>query len=264
MSRITVPRIKAQKKQTKIVCISTYTAPLARLADEVADIILVGDSLGMVLYGMDSTLTVTVDMMCLHGRAVVKSSDKALVVVDMPFASYQGSNATAYKNAAKILAETGAGAVKLEGGTEIAGVVKFLTQRGIPVMGHVGMQPQNFNIYGGFKFRGRDKDEFEEIIEGSKSIEEAGAFAIVIEGVTRNLAKRITDRVKVPTIGIGAAPECDGQVLVAEDILGLGQGQRPRFVKKYAELNEIIKDAFVDFSSDIKEGKFPAKENCYE
>lgn len=262
--RITVPQIKAQKKQAKLVCLSTYTAPLARLADDVADIILVGDSLGMVLYGMESTLTVTVDMMCLHGRAVVKNSDKALIVVDMPFGSYQGSKATAYKNAARIMAETGAGAVKVEGGKEIADIIKFLSERGIPVMAHVGMQPQSFNSYGGFKYRGRDKEEFEKIIDDAKATEDAGAFAIVIEGVTRNLAKRITDRVKIPTIGIGAAPECDGQVLVAEDVLGLGQGAKPRFVKKYAELNEIIADAFKDFAHDIKDGKFPAKENTYE
>lgn len=262
--RITVPQIKAQKKQAKLVVFSTYTAPIARLADEVADIILVGDSLGMVLYGMDSTLPVTLDMMCLHGRAVVKASEKALVVVDMPFASYQGSKTAAYKNAARIMIETGAGAVKLEGGKEIADNIKYLTERGIPVMAHVGLQPQSFNTYGGYKFRGRDKEEFEKIIEDAKATEDAGAFAVVIEGVTKNLAKRITDRVKIPTIGIGASPECDGQVLVAEDMLGLGAGAKPRFVKKYAELNEIIKDAFQDFASDVRDGKFPAKENTYE
>lgn len=262
--RITVPQIKAQRKQTKIVCLSTYTAPFARLADEVADIILVGDSLGMVLYGLDSTLGVTIEMMCLHGRAVVKATDKALVVVDMPFGSYQGCKYKAYENAARIMAETNCSAVKLEGGKEIAENIKFLAERGIPVMAHIGMQPQSFNSYGGFKFRGRDKDEFEKIIDDAKAVEEAGAFAIVIEGVTRILAKRITDRVKIPTIGIGAAQECDGQVLVAEDILGLGSNQKPRFVKKYAELNEIIKDALADFAADVKDSKFPAKEHTYE
>jgi 3-methyl-2-oxobutanoate hydroxymethyltransferase len=262
--RITVPQIKAQKRQAKLVAIACYTAPTATIADNVADILLVGDSVGMVLYGMDSTLTVTVDMMVNHGRAVVKSSDKALVVVDMPFGSYQASPVLAYKNAARIMAETGASAVKLEGGKEMASTIKYLVERGVPVMAHIGMQPQNFNNYGGFKFRGRDKDEFEKIIDDARAIEEAGAFAVVIEGVTRNLAKRITDRVKIPTIGIGASPECDGQVLVVNDLLGLGGNNKPRFVRKYAELDEIIHDALKDFANDVKSGKFPAKEHCYE
>ena len=262
--RITAPQIKAQKKQTKLIALSLYSAPMAKLADDVADILLVGDSVGMVLYGMDSTLAVTKEMMANHGLAVVKSSVKALVVVDMPFATYQGCKHSAYENAAYIMAQTGCQAVKLEGGKEIAENVKYLVERGIPVMGHVGMQPQSFNTYGGFKFRGRDKEEFEQIIDNAKAIEDAGAFAVVIEGVTRNLAKRITDKLRIPTIGIGASPECDGQILVLDDVLGLGASNKPRFVKKYAELDEIIKDALKDYAHEVKEGIFPAKEHCYE
>jgi 3-methyl-2-oxobutanoate hydroxymethyltransferase len=204
-------------------------------------------------------------MMAQHGRAVVKSSKHALVVVDMPFGSYQPSAKFAFKNAAKIMAETGASAVKLEGGAEIKDTVKFLTNNGIPVMGHVGMKPQHFNTYGGFKYRGKDKEEFDQIIEDAKALEDAGAFAIVIEGVNRMLAKRITDKVRIPTIGIGASVECDGQVLVTEDLIGMSIAEKlPKFVKKYAEVNEVIADSLAEFAADVRDSKFPSKEQCYD
>ena len=260
--RKTIPEIIQRKKGEKIVVLTAYTFPVAKIIDEFADIILVGDSLGMVLYGMNSTLAVTVEMMSLHGAAVTKASSNALVVVDMPFGSYQESAAQAFRNAAKIMAETGAGAVKLEGGTEIAETVKLLTSAGIPVMGHIGMQPQSFNSYGGFKVQGKDKASQTKIMADGLALEKAGAFAVVIEGVKKETADVITKKLKIPTIGIGASANCDGQVLVTEDMVGLTE-KAPKFVKKYADIATTIKKAAKGFASDVRTKNFPTAENLY-
>lgn len=254
--------IKSQKSGDKIVVLTAYTAPMARILDQYCDILLVGDSLGMLVYGMDSTLPVSLNMMINHGSAVVKSSEKALVVVDMPFGSYQESAQQAFRNAAKIIARTGCQAVKLEGGEEIIETVEFLVKRGIPVMGHIGLKPQSVNQMGGYKVQGKDKTSAKQILDDAKALEEAGCFSIVIEGVEKKLADKITSSIKIPTIGIGASAECDGQVLVSEDMLGLNENV-PKFVKRYANLDRVINTATESYSHDVKAKKFPSEDNCY-
>ncbi|HVZ00273.1 MAG TPA: 3-methyl-2-oxobutanoate hydroxymethyltransferase, partial [Dongiaceae bacterium] len=229
-ARISVPDVVAHKGQVPIVCLTAYTAPMARMLDPHVDVLLVGDSLGMVLYGFDSTIPVTLDMMCQHGAAVVRGSTRALVVVDMPFGSYQESPAQAFRNAARIIKETGCQAVKLEGGRAMAPTVQFLVERGIPVVGHIGLMPQSINTMGGYRARGRGDSEAASVMNDAIAIAEAGAFAIVVEGVMEQLAEAITNRVTALTIGIGASASCDGQVLVSEDILGLFADFKPRFV----------------------------------
>ena len=258
--RITVPQIKAQKNTTKITALTCYDYSFAKLLDGKVDVILVGDSLGMVVYGMASTLPVTLSMMINHGAAVVKGTEKSLVVIDMPFGSYQKSPAEAFKNAAKIIAATGCQAVKLEGGSEMAATIAFLVERGIPVMGHIGLQPQSFNAYGGYKVQGKNgQDKF---LQSAKDLETAGCFALVIEGVKQELSSQITKAINIPTIGIGAAPDCDGQVLVLYDILGIDEAV-PKFVKKYAQLKANVEQAVNDYAADVKSGKFPGKEYLY-
>ncbi|HVT51986.1 MAG TPA: 3-methyl-2-oxobutanoate hydroxymethyltransferase, partial [Dongiaceae bacterium] len=232
-ARISVPDIVAHKGQVPIVCLTAYTAPMARMLDPHVDMLLVGDSLGMVLYGFESTIPVTVDMMCQHGAAVMRGSGRALVVVDMPFGSYQESPAQAFHNAARIVKETGCQAVKMEGGRAMAPTIEFLVARGIPVVGHIGLMPQSVNTMGGYRARGRGDSEATAVMADAIAVAEAGAFAIVVEGVMEQLGDAITQRVPVPTIGIGASASCDGQVLVAEDILGLFAEFKPRFVKRY-------------------------------
>jgi len=231
-ARKSVPDIVAHKGQVPIVCLTAYTAPMARMLDPHVDLLLVGDSLGMVLYGFESTIPVTLDMMCLHGAAVMRGSHHALVVVDMPFGSYQESPSQAFHNAARVIKETGCQAVKLEGGRAMAPTVEFLVARGIPVMGHIGLMPQSVNTMGGYRARGRGDSEATAVMADAIAIAEAGAFSIVVEGVMEQLAEAITTRVTVPTIGIGASASCDGQVLVSEDILGLFAEFKPRFVKR--------------------------------
>lgn len=260
--RISVTDIASRKGQTPLVVLTCYTAPMARLLDAHVDILLVGDSLGMVIYGMESTLGVSLDMMIQHARAVVKSSSKALVVVDMPFGSYQASKEQAFTSAARVLVETGAAAVKLEGGAEMADTIRYLVERGIPVMGHVGLMPQHVNVLGGYRYRGRDDKEVKQILHNAKAIEEAGVFAMVLEAVNEPAAHGISKAVKVPTIGIGASAACDGQVLVTEDMLGMG-GWVPGFVKQYAKLDKVIEKAVKEYGQEVKNRAFPSQEYVY-
>jgi len=260
--RISVPDLAARKGGEPIVCITAYTAPMAKILDRHVDLLMVGDSLGMVLYGFDSTLPVTLDMMIAHGAAVVRGSEHAVVVVDMPFGSYQESPAIAYRAAARVLAETGAQAVKLEGGAEMAETVAFLTSRGIPVMGHVGLTPQSVNAFGGYRRRGRDEAQRTQIIADAKAIDGAGAFSMVVEGVIEPVGRAVTEAVAAPVIGIGASAACDGQVLVAEDLLGIFDEFRPKFVKRYAEIGAAIGEAVAAYASDVRARRFPGPEHC--
>ncbi|MCB9988646.1 MAG: 3-methyl-2-oxobutanoate hydroxymethyltransferase [Rhodospirillales bacterium] len=247
-----------------LVCLTAYTAQIAKLLDPHCDLLLVGDSMAMVLYGMDSTLGADMEMMIRHGQAVVRSSKDACVVVDMPFGSYQESRETAFRNAARIMKETGCQAVKVEGGTEMADTVAYLAQRGIPVMGHIGLQPQSVNTLGGYKARGQDNSEAHKIGQDARAIADAGAFAIVIEGVTEPLAAAITAEIAVPTIGIGASAACGGQVLVTEDMLSVTDGRKPRFVKQYAGLSEIIESAVKQYAAEVRSRAFPSSDYLYQ
>ena len=261
--RVTVPELAARKGAEPIVCLTAYTVSNARQLDPHVDVLLVGDSLGMVVYGLDSTLGVTLDMMVNHGAAVMRGSARACVVVDMPFGSYQESPAQAFRAAARILAETGCAAVKLEGGEEMAPTIDFLVRRGIPVMGHVGLTPQAVNVLGGYKARGRSEAEQEKILADARAVAEAGAFSLVVEGVVEPLARRVTEAVPVPTIGIGASAACDGQVLVTDDLLGLFGGFTPKFVKRYAELGPTIEAAAAAYADDVRARRFPAAEHTF-
>lgn len=260
---VTVPDLAARKGATPIVCLTAYTTPIARLMDAHVDVMLVGDSLGMVLYGMDTTLGVSLDMMINHGRAVMRAAEHACVVVDLPFGSYQESPAAAFRAAARVMAETGCDAVKLEGGTEMAETVAFLAQRGVPVMGHVGLKPQSVKTMGGFAVQGKDDEAARRVIEDAKAIAAAGAFCIVVEGTMEPVARAITSAVAVPTIGIGASPACDGQVLVVDDILGLFADFTPKFVKRYAELAPEIEQAVKAYADEVRSRAFPGDEHCF-
>lgn len=260
--RISVPDLAARKGGRPIVCITAYTAPMAKILDRHVDLLLVGDSMGMVLYGFDSTLPVTLDMMIAHGAAVVRGSENALVVVDLPFGSYQESPSSAFRAAARVLAETGAQAVKLEGGREMAETVAFLTARGVPVMGHVGLTPQSVNAFGGYKRRGRDDAQRAQIVADAKAIDDAGAFSMVVEGVVEPVAREVTEAVASPVIGIGASPACDGQVLVAEDLLGMFDEFRPKFVKRYAEIGQAIDAAVEAYAEEVRARRYPGPEHC--
>lgn len=261
--RITAPDIAGRKGAVPVVCLTAYTAPMAKLLDPHVDLLLVGDSLGMVLYGFDSTLPVTLDMMIAHGAAVVRGSSRAIVVVDMPFGSYQESPQQAFRNAARVMAETGCGAVKLEGGAEMAETVDYLVRRGVPVMGHVGLTPQSVNTLGGFRARGRGDAEGDAIVDDARAIADAGAFSIVVEGVVEPLADRVTAAVRVPVIGIGASARCDGQVLVSDDLLGLFSDFKPRFVKRYAELGPQVAAAAAAYAGDVRDRRFPGPEHVF-
>jgi len=260
---VTVPDIAARKGGTPIVCLTAYTTPMARLLDPHVDILLVGDSLGMVLYGLESTLPVTLDMMVNHGAAVVRGADHACVTIDLPFAAYQVSPAVAYRACARVLAETGCDAVKLEGGVEMAETVRFLTERSIPVMGHVGLKPQSVRAMGGYTVQGRGDKAARKIIADAKAIAKAGAFSMVVEGTMEPVARAITSAIDVPTIGIGASVACDGQVLVTEDILGLFTDFTPRFVKRYADIGSDIEEAVRAFAEDVRARSFPGDEHCF-
>ena len=260
--RVTVPQIRAHKGQQPIVALTCYHAHTARLLDETVDLMLVGDSLGMVMHGLENTLGVTLEMMITHGKAVMRGSSRALVTVDMPFGSYEESPAIAFRNAARIIQETGCTAVKLEGGTRMAETVAYLTQRGIPVMGHIGLTPQGVNVAGGFRTVGRTQDEWPAIEADAKALDDAGAFAIVLEGMAEPLAARITAAIGIPTIGIGASPACDGQILVMEDMLGLNPNP-PKFVREYANLGPTIEAAVKAYAADVRSRAFPGVENVY-
>ncbi|MQA67197.1 MAG: 3-methyl-2-oxobutanoate hydroxymethyltransferase [Alphaproteobacteria bacterium] len=260
---VTVPDLAARKGGTPIVCLTAYTTPMARIMDAHVDVMLVGDSLGMVLYGMDTTLGVSVDMMIAHGRAVMRGAEHACVVVDLPFASYQESPAAAYRTAARVMQETGCDAVKLEGGVEMAETVAFLAARGIPVMGHVGLKPQSVKAMGGFAVQGKDEDAARRLIADAKAIAAAGAFTLVVEGTMEPVARAITSAVPIPTIGIGASAACDGQVLVVDDILGLFADFTPKFVKRYAELAPEIEAAVKAYADEVRSRAFPGDEHCF-
>ncbi len=260
--RLTTLDIAARKGAEKLVVLTCYTSTMAKLLDGEVDILLVGDSLGMVVYGMDSTLAVTLDMMIAHGKAVAVSSKTAFVVVDMPFASYQASKEDAFRAAARIMAETGCGAVKLEGGAEMAETIRFLVERGIPVMAHVGLMPQYFNALGGYRYQGRNDNEATVIRRDALAVAEAGAFSVVMEGVKETLAREITAEIGIPTIGIGASPACDGQVLVVDDMLGM-TARVPGFVRHYGQLGEAVRASVAQYAQDVRTGAFPTPEFCY-
>jgi 3-methyl-2-oxobutanoate hydroxymethyltransferase len=262
VKRITVPEIRARKGGEPIVVLTCYHAHTARLLDEHVDIMLVGDSLGMVMHGMETTLGVTLDLMILHAKAVMRQAKKALVTVDMPFGTYEESPSVAFRNAVRVMQETGCTAVKVEGGARTAETIHYLTQRGIPVMGHVGLTPQMVQVMGGFRTQGRSESEWPAIEADAKAVADAGAFAIVLEGMTEPLATKITGQIPIPTIGIGASPACDGQVLVMEDMLGLNPNP-PRFVREYAHLGGEIEAAVKAYAADVRSRNFPGKENVY-
>src|SRR5258705_4589265 len=260
--RLTAPDIKARKGLEKIVSLTAYHAHTARLRDPHVDFLLVGDSLGMVMHGHETTIPVPLDLMIMHGAAVVRGSKHALVVVDMPFGSYEESPPMAFRNAARIMKETGCGAVKLEGGRRMAETITYLTERGVPVMGHIGVTRQSVNVMGGFKTQGRRQEEWAAIEADAAAVAEAGAFAVVLEGMAELLAAKITRAISIPTIGIGASAECDGQILVLEDMLGLSPSV-PRFVKKFAELGSAIESAVQTYAGEVRSRQFPGAEHGY-
>ncbi|MBM3487613.1 MAG: 3-methyl-2-oxobutanoate hydroxymethyltransferase [Alphaproteobacteria bacterium] len=263
IKRITAPHLRARKGAEPIVVLTAYTAPMAKQIDDHVDMLLVGDSLGMVLYGMDSTLGVTLDMMIAHGKAVMRGSERACVIVDLPFATYQESPEQAYRNAARVMAETGCAGVKLEGGVAMAPTIAFLAARSIPVLGHVGLMPQSVHAYGGYRVQGKDPDGAEAVMADALAVAGAGAFAMVVEGTMEWVARDITAAVPVPTIGIGASPACDGQVLVTEDLTGLFTAFTPKFVKRYAELGTALSDAAASYARDVRARRFPGPEHCF-
>jgi 3-methyl-2-oxobutanoate hydroxymethyltransferase len=267
MRRLTVPAIQRRKVDgvtaEPLVMLTAYTARMAQLLDPHCDLLLVGDSLGQVIYGLPSTVPVTLEMMAAHGAAVVRGSYHSVVVIDMPFGSYEASPEQAFASAARLLKETGAAAVKLEGGQAMAATVAFLAQRGIPVMGHVGLTPQAVNTLGGYGARGRSAAEADKIIADARAVADAGAFALVIEGVLEPIAIAITQAVACPTIGIGASAQCDGQVLVTEDMLGLFE-RVPRFVRRFGDMAAVIDQTAASYASEVRARSFPGADNLYQ
>ena len=262
VKRVTAPDIKNRKGGAPIVALTAYHAHTARIIDPYVDFLLVGDSLGMVMHGYETTVPVPLELMIMHAQAVVRGSTRALVVVDMPFGSYEESPAVAFRNAARVLKETGCGAIKLEGGVQMAETIRYLTERGIPVMSHIGMTPQAINTIGSFKPVGRYRSEWAAYEADAKAIADAGAFAVVIEALAELLAARITKEIPIPTIGIGASAECDGQILVLEDMLGLSP-RVPKFVKEYAQLGAGIEGAVKAFATEVRNRAFPTADYTY-
>jgi 3-methyl-2-oxobutanoate hydroxymethyltransferase len=260
--RLTAPDIRARKGGEPIVMLTSYHAHTARLVDRYCDVILVGDSLGMVMHGFETTVPVTLDMMILQGHAVMRGSKQALVVVDLPFGSYEVSKEQAFLAAARVLKETGCGAIKLEGGRRMAETIAFLTERGVPVMAHVGLTPQSVNALGGFRAQGRDPADWGAIETDARAVADAGAFSVVLEALAEPLAAQITREIAIPTIGIGASPACDGQVLVLEDMLGLSPWV-PKFVKRYTSLGPSIEQAIASYASEVRGRTFPGPEHVY-
>ncbi len=254
--------ILARKGMSPLVCLTAYTTPVAKLADEHCDLVLVGDSVGMVLHGLTSTLDVTMEMMTLHGRAVARGIERALMVIDMPFGSYEESPAQAFRNAARLMADTSAGAVKLEGGRHMADTIRFLTERGIPVMAHIGLTPQAVNAIGGYKVQGRGTDAAR-IRDDAKAVTDAGAFSVVLEKVPAALADDITAQISIPTVGIGASAGCDGQILVIDDMLGLFDAFKPKFVKRYAHLAADTSAAIATYAAEVRARTFPCTEHIF-
>ena len=260
--RVTAPDIFARKGGDPIVCLTSYHAHTARLVDKYCDVILVGDSLGMVMHGLETTVPVTLDMMILQGRAVMRGSKRALVVVDMPFGSYEASKEHAFMNAARIMKETGCGAIKVEGGKRLAETIAFLVERGVPVMGHVGLTPQAINVLGSFRAQGREEADWARIEQDAIAVAEAGAFSLVIEAVAEPLARKLSETVRIPTIGIGASAACDGQILVLEDMLGLSP-RVPKFVKRYSDIGPGIEKAVADYAAEVRARAFPGPAHVY-
>jgi 3-methyl-2-oxobutanoate hydroxymethyltransferase len=262
IKRLTAPEITARKGGVPLVCLTAYTSPVAEILDEVCDVLLVGDSVGMVMHGLPNTVGVTLEMMILHGQAVMRASKKALVVVDLPFGAYEGPKEVAYANAVRVLKETGCQAVKVEAGQTVPETIAYLVRRGIPVMGHVGLRPQAVNVEGGFRAKGRSGDDRARVVAEAEATADAGAFAIVVEGVAEALAREITEAVAVPTIGIGASSGCDGQILVTDDMLGLFDWT-PKFVRRYANLRSEIDQAVRAYADDVRARRFPAAAETY-
>lgn len=261
--RISVPDIRAMKSAAKIVMLTAYTKPMAQLIDAHCDVLLVGDSLGMVVYGMDNTLNVSLDTMIMHTQAVMRGSKHAMVMLDMPFGSYQESTEQAYRNCARAMAESGCQALKLEGGAELVKTVEFLVARGIPVMPHIGLMPQRVNEMGGFKAQGREDDATQKWVSIAKQFESAGAFGVLIEGTVEPVARAVTEAISIPTIGIGASPACDGQVLVTEDVTGLFTDFTPKFAKRYADVGSEIGKAAEAYAKEVRDGSFPTLTHCF-
>jgi 3-methyl-2-oxobutanoate hydroxymethyltransferase len=262
IKRLTAPDIQARKGGEPIVSLTSYHAHTARLVDKYCDVILVGDSLGMVMHGFETTVPVTLDMMILQGHAVMRGSKRALVVIDMPFGSYEQSKEQAFASCARVMKETGCGAIKLEGGRRMAETIAFLVERGVPVMGHVGLTPQSINTIGSFRAQGRDEADWAPIVADAKAVADAGAFSIVLEAIAEPLGRKITKEIAIPTIGIGASAACDGQILVLEDMLGLSP-RVPKFVRRYGELGPGIEAAIRDYASDVRSRAFPGPEHTY-
>ena len=261
--RVSAADITARKGKTPIVCLTAYTAPVAAVLDDHCDILLVGDSVGMVVHGLPNTVGVTLDMMILHGQAVMRGSTKAMVVIDMPFGTYEGSPEQAFRNAVRVMQETGAHAIKVESGPTIPETIAYLTRRGVPVMGHVGLRPQAVLAEGGFRAKGKTEDERLRVMAEAEATADAGAFAVVVEGVAEGLAREITEALHVPTIGIGASAACDGQILVTDDMVGLFAEFTPKFVKRYAELGAAIAAAAEAYAADVRARRFPGPEHCF-
>lgn len=263
LKRTTAPDIQVRKGGSPIVSLTSYHAHTAAIADKYVDFLLVGDSLGMVMHGFESTLPVPLELMIMHGRAVMRGTKKALVVVDMPFGSYEESPSQAFRNAARVIKETECGAIKLEGGKRMAETIRFLTERGIPVMAHVGLTPQSINVLGGFRAQGRKREQWAAIEEDAKVVAEAGAFSVVLEAIAEPLAAKITKQVAIPTVGIGASAACDGQILVMEDMLGLSP-RVAKFVKEFGKVGAAIENAISMYADDVRERRFPDPEHVYE
>lgn len=262
--RTTIADIRARKSQAEpLVCLTAYTAPMAARLDPWCDLLLVGDSIGMALYGMDNTLQVDLEMMVRHGQAVMRRAETACVVIDMPFGTYEESPEQAYRNAAHIMRETNCDGVKLEGGQDMAPTIEYLVSRKIPVMGHIGLMPQSVLKEGGYRVKGKTAESEAEVMADARAIEEAGAFAFVLEATIEDVARRVTNSVNIPVIGIGASNACDGQILVTEDMLGLLDGHTPRFVKQYAQLGEKIEEAARAYRQDVQARQFPDAQHTY-
>ncbi|MBY6167507.1 3-methyl-2-oxobutanoate hydroxymethyltransferase [Pseudooceanicola nitratireducens] len=259
---LTASDIRARKGSDPLVCLTAYTTPVAQLADADCDLVLVGDSVGMVLHGLPSTLGVTMEMMVMHGRAVARGLNHALMVVDMPFGSYEESPAQTFRNAARLMAETGAGAVKLEGGAHMEATIRFIVDRGIPVMAHIGLTPQAVNALGGYRVQGRGADA-DRILEDARAVTRAGAFSVVLEKVPAALADQITAEIAIPTVGIGASAGCDGQILVIDDMLGLFDAFKPKFVKRYGDLASDARTAIRTYADEVRARSFPAPEHVF-
>lgn len=262
--RFTTADIRGAKGRTyPLVCLTAYTAPMAEALDPYCDLLLVGDSVGTVLYGFENTLGVDLEMMIRHGQAVMRRAKKACVVVDMPFGTYEESPEQAYRNATRVMRETSCDAVKLEGGVDLAETIKYLTARKIPVMGHIGLMPQSVLKDGGYKVKGKTRESEMQLLEDAEAVQEAGAFALVLEGTVDDVSALITSSIDIPVIGIGASVACDGQILVSEDMLGMHGGHIPKFVKQYAKVNDIIKDAVQGYRTDVRARAFPSDEFLY-